>query len=175
MMKRIVFLITLLVIAFNGYAQQKITISKPTMLTGIVTKADFKEPPYNVWFTKNHDHYAPDMSIIKQVKKHLKGITIKAFMGTWCGDSKLETPRFYKILEEAGFKEKNLEMITVDRSKKTSENLQEGLNIIRVPTFIFYKKGKEIGRFVEYPRETLEKDILKILSGKPYKHSYENN
>ncbi|MCB0473638.1 MAG: thioredoxin family protein, partial [Flavobacteriaceae bacterium] len=68
---------------------------------------------------------------------------------------------------------KNLELITVDHSKKTPDNLQEGLNITNVPTFIFYKKGKEIGRFVEYPRETLEKDILAIISGQPYKHSYE--
>ena len=66
-------------------------------------------------------------------------------------------------------------MITVNRSKKTSDNLQEGFDIIRVPTFIFFKDGKEIGRFVEYPRESVEADILKIVSGEPYKHSYEEN
>ena len=71
------------------------------------------------------------------------------------------------------FNYKNLELVAVDRSKKTPDNLQEGFNIIRVPTFIFYKNGEEIGRFVEYPRETVEEDILKIVSGEPYKHSYE--
>ena len=95
-------------------------------------------------------------------------------MGTWCGDSRRETPRFYKILEAAGFNFKNLEFATVNRSKKTPNNLQEGLNIIKVPTFIFYKKGKEIGRYVEYARESLEKDMLKIVSGATYKHSYDN-
>jgi thioredoxin-related protein len=63
-------------------------------------------------------------------------------------------------------------MIVLNRAKETPNNLQEGYNITNVPTFIFYKKGKEIGRFVEFPRETLEKGILKIVSGKPYKHSY---
>ena len=64
-------------------------------------------------------------------------------------------------------------MITVNRGKRTPDNLQKGFNIKRVPTFIFYKKGKEIGRYVEFPRTSLEKDILTIVSGKPYKHSYE--
>ena len=64
-------------------------------------------------------------------------------------------------------------MVTVNREKKTPDNLQEGYNIIRVPTFIFFRKGKEIGRFVEYPRVSVEADMLKIVSGEPYKHSYE--
>ena len=95
-------------------------------------------------------------------------------MGTWCGDSQEQTPVFYKILDAADFNYKNLQMVSVDRSKKTPDNLQEGFNIIRVPTFIFYKKGKEIGRFVEYPRESVEADMLKIVSGAAYKHSYED-
>ena len=39
----------------------------------------------------------------------------------------------------------------------------------------FYKDGKEIGRYVEYARVSLEKDILKIVSGLPYKHSYDRS
>ena len=64
--------------------------------------------------------------------------------------------------------------VFVNRSKSTPDNLQEGFNIERVPTFIFYKEGKEIGRFVEFPQESVEADMLKIVSGEPYKHSYEN-
>ena len=96
-------------------------------------------------------------------------------MGTWCGDSKREVPRFYKILDETNFDQDDFELITVNRRKKTPDNLQEGYNIIRVPTFIFYKDGEEVGRYVEYPRETLEKDILKIVTGEPYKHSYDRS
>lgn len=95
-------------------------------------------------------------------------------MGTWCGDSKRETPMFYKLLDEVGFKEKNLTLITVDRSKSKPEELVSGFNVVRVPTFIFYRGGQEIGRYVERPRESLEKDILKIVTGVPYKHSYDN-
>jgi len=172
-MKKLFFLaITTLLISCS--AQQKITAEKNKRgnLIGFANKESFNQTPYSSWFNHNYKAYNTDTKTIEGLKKHLKGVTIKGFMGTWCGDSKRETPRFYKILEETNFNLKNLELITVNTSKRTPDNLQKGYNIIRVPTFIFYKDGKEIGRYVEHPRESLEKDMLKIVSGKSYKHSY---
>ncbi len=157
-------------------AQKKITAEKNQSgdLVGFANKESFNQAPYKTWFDQKYEAYQPDAATITLLKKKLKGIKIKGFMGTWCGDSKRETPHFYKILEQTDFNLNNLELVTVNRSKKTPDNLQEGLDIKRVPTFIFYKKGKEIGRYVEYARESLEKDILKIVSGEAYKHSYDN-
>ena len=45
-------------------------------------------------------------------------------------------------------------------------------NIINVPTFIFYRDGKEINRIVELTIESIEKDILKILDGTGYQNAY---
>lgn len=143
-------------------------------LIGIANKESFLQKPYSNWFNPNYEGYPLNNEVVKKLKPLLEKVTIKAFMGTWCGDSKQQTPVFYKILDNADFNYNNLELITVNRSKSTPDNLQEGFNIIRVPTFIFYKEGKEIGRFVEYPRETVEQDMLKILSGEPYKHAYDN-
>ena len=142
-------------------------------LIGYADKNAFLDDAYKGWFTANYDNYNPDKAVISELIKPLKNVTITGFMGTWCGDSRRETPRFYKVLEDANFDFKKLKLITVNRGKKTPDNLQEGHNIIRVPTFIFYKNGKEIGRYVEYSRESLEKDILKIVTGKKYKHAYE--
>jgi len=173
-MKKIVLFVCIIVLA--SCATQK-TVSaeknKRGDLVGFANKESFAQAPYNTWFNQKFDTYKPDPAVIISLKKALKGIKIKGFMGTWCGDSKRETPHFYKILEQADFNLKNLELVTVNRSKKTPTNLQKGLNIKRVPTFIFYKDGKEIGRYVEYARESLEKDILKIVTGEVYKHSYE--
>jgi len=173
----LLLLVAFLSIQCNSTAQQKTTITqqRPVDLVGVKVKSDLQQAPYSLWFNRNYNQYKLDEATITEIKKHLKGVTVKGFMGTWCGDSKRETPHFYKIMEAAGFDDKNLELITVNRSKKTPDNLQEGLNIMKVPTFIFYKNGKEIGRFVEYPRETLEKDILKIVSGQNYKHSYDRS
>ena len=167
-MKKISFILLLILFGSQIHAQTD------SDLIGIQSKDNFIQQPYGEWFNPGYKDYTPDTKTVKEIKKHLKGITIKAFMGTWCGDSRRETPHFYKIMDTAGFDYKNLTMVAVNRDKETPDHLEEGMNITNVPTFIFYKKGKEIGRFVEYPRETLEKDILKIVSGKPYKHSYED-
>ena len=158
-------------------ALRLITAKKDTngYLSGIANKNSFKDDSFKSWFNSRYSEYNVDKEIVDKLTTALKGYTIKGFMGTWCGDSKRETPRFYKILDESGFDQNNFELITVNRDKKTPNNLQEGLNIIRVPTFIFYEGNKEVGRYVEYPRETIEKDILKIVTGQPYKHSYDKS
>ncbi|PCH53564.1 MAG: thiol reductase thioredoxin [Flavobacteriaceae bacterium] len=174
-MKKIFFIFIIIASISCSTSKKVITTAKDASgnLVGIANKESFLQKPFNAWFTPNYNEYIPNKEIIEKLKPLLKKVNIKAFMGTWCGDSKEQTPAFYKILDEAYFDYNNLELITVNRSKETPNNLQKGFHIERVPTFIFYKEGKEIGRFVEYPRETVEADILKIVSGEPYKHSYE--
>ncbi len=170
-----IFLIAIIAILTSCTAQQKITAEKNESgdLVGFANKESFNQAPYTNWFNQKYDTYNPDVETINALKGKIKGVKIKGFMGTWCGDSKRETPRFYKILEQTNFNLNDFELITVNRSKKTPDNLQEGLDLKRVPTFIFYRDGKEIGRYVEYARESLEKDMLKIVSGQAYKHSYD--
>ena len=141
-MKKLV-LIILVLVHFNGLSQDH--QDADNILVGIQSKESFEQQPYAEWFTPNYNDAKLDASVTNKIKKHLKGVTIKAFMGTWCGDSQHETPIFYKLMDAINFDYKNLTMIAVNRSKETPDNLQEGLNITNVPTFIFYKKGKEIG------------------------------
>ncbi|MBG7629635.1 MAG: thioredoxin family protein [Bacteroidetes bacterium] len=175
-MKRILFCL-FTIVALNCVAQQFETtavLDAEGNLVGIATKDDFLEAPFNEWFSFNYDNYEVNEDIAKELDPLLKDFTIKAFMGTWCSDSQDQTPVFYKILDGANFDYDNLELVTLNEDKKTPDNLQKGYHIERVPTFIFFKNGIEMGRFVEYPRETVEDDMLKIVSGEPYKHSYED-
>ncbi|WP_194849943.1 thioredoxin family protein [Nonlabens antarcticus] len=143
-------------------------------LMGVHGEQAFNQEPFSNWFQPGYEAYEPDVMILDELTTQLQDVEIRAYMGTWCGDSKRETPKFYKLLDQAEYDQKNLTMITVDRSKSKPEALVSGYEITRVPTFIFYRDGKELGRFVEHPRESLEQDILKIVSGQPYKHSYDN-
>jgi thiol-disulfide isomerase/thioredoxin len=174
-MKNVFYFILILSIVSCSARKKEVTttIDQTGNLIGIANKESFLTEPYNAWFTPNYTTYETNKEVMEKLKPLLKEVTIKGFMGTWCGDSKEQTPILYKILDEAGFNYDHLELITVNRSKSTPDNLQEGFNIERVPTFIMYKNDKEIGRFVEYPRESVEADLLKIVSGQPYKHSYE--
>lgn len=177
-MKKAILLLTVLLTITSCNSQQKVTAKKDKngYLVGIANKDSFvKDSIFNTWFNMRYKQYETDPLAIAKLSTKINDFTIKGFMGTWCGDSKRETPRFFKVLDETGFDQSKLEMICVDRTKTTPDSLQKGFNIIRVPTFIFFKDGKEVGRYVEYPRESLEKDILKILNGEPYKHSYDKS
>jgi len=172
-MKKIIFLFLFTATSIVAFGQAK--QDRTGNLIGYAQKSDFLKKQYKGWFDYHHKKYQPEEKIVKEIKKNLNGVSVLCFMGTWCGDSKRETPRFYKIMEAADFDfEKNFTLVALNRLKKTPDNLQEGYAIRRIPTFIFYKEGKELGRYVEYPRESMEKDILKIITGQPYRHSYDN-
>lgn len=142
------------------------------MLLGKANRKGFEMEAFKDWFNTGYETYTVDSEILDKLKPLLKEVTITLFMGTWCEDSQRETPHFYKILDETNFDESKLTLITVSEEKTTPQGFEEGKNITNVPTLIFYKDGKELGRIVEYPIESLEKDMLAILSGKEYKHAY---
>jgi len=172
-MKQYIFLTSIFFIALSLKAQTKETIDQNrTNYVGQKPMSFFKQQPHAKWFMESYDAYELDQKTLKKLKNQLDGIKIKVFMSVWCHDSHREIPRLSKILEAINFDERNLEIVALNRAKKTPNNLQEGFDIQRTPTLIFYKKGEEINRFVEQPKKSLEKDILKILTGKNYKHTY---
>lgn len=133
-------------------------------MIGKVKIEDFKEEPNKKWFLEEYNNYQINTNILKSLSKKAMKFKVKIYFGSWCSDSRREVPRFIRIMEAANVKAKQLEFHGLDRNKK-SPDYQDNKYIIQyVPTFIFYRKGKEIGRIVETPTLTLEKDILKILS-----------
>ena len=142
------------------------------LLIGKISCKNLEMPPYNDWFVENFNNHTLDTLTISNLKPLLKNTRIKVFMGTWCSDSQREVPALHKVLEAADFDEDNLEIIAVNRDKITPNGLEKGKDIQYVPTIIFYKAGKEINRIVESPVASLEKDMLAIISGQEYKHTY---
>ena len=179
-MKRTIFLFIILLSLQFGFSQtlNHIELDKKgnEVLLGEINKSGLTTNTFNTWFSKNHKDYLVNKGITKKLKDSLNQYEIKVFLGTWCGDSRKEVPRFYKIIEAAKFPEKQLQVIAVNRTEdayKQSPNGEEkGLNIHRVPTFIFYKNGKEVNRIVEHPKETLERDMLSIVTDNKYTSNY---
>jgi len=166
---KIIFSITLIVLAMNVSAQEvnkkihdqaknKDILINTCSREGMMTFPEFKE-----MYDPLYASYTPDPATIAELKKLIKKEKIKIVFGTWCGDSKVNVPHFFKILDDLDFKEKNVEIIAVDGHKKAEDGLLNGLDITRVPTFIvFDKQGKELGRITEGPNTTLEGDLLAI-------------
>lgn len=157
---------------------QIVAESGQPMLLGHCSIAAYKNEPFASWFNTNFDNYVVDSITIEKIKPLLKKKKMDLFMGTWCGDSKQEVPRMIKILLAAGMDTSNLSIIAVGNSadmyKKSPQGEEIGLNIRRVPTLIVYEKKKEIGRFIEYPVESIEKDLLRILLKDGYIPNYAN-
>lgn len=107
--------------------------------------------------------YVPGRALTEKIAEKLDGTGIVIVLGTWCHDSKIQVPRFLRTIDESGYDQSAMKMIGVDRSKKAGTVDLSDLDIERVPTFIFFRDGEEIGRIVESPEGTLEEDIYEII------------
>lgn len=113
-----------------------------------------------------YESFQPGDDLIETLKTKIgDNLKIDVYFGFWCGDSKDHVPPFLKILESVDEEGKiPVNFYTVER-KPTPETkyYAEELKVERVPTFIFYRDGKEIGRIVETPTNSLEEDFLEIV------------
>ncbi len=172
------FFITVNVCALKAQSlNQEITEeNKNPFLLGEINKEGLLSQNYAEWFLKNYAAYEVDIETINQLKTTLADVTITVFLGTWCGDSKREVPKFYKVIDEIGFPEKQIQIFALSAKEemyKQSPNKNEkGLNIHRVPTFIISKNGEELNRIIEFPVESFEKDLLKISTNQYYEPNY---
>ena len=111
-------------------------------------------------FKKGFDDYVPlELSKLKD-----DDINVVVFFGTWCHDSKRELPKALKIFNDIGINDENIELIAVGLDKKEPQGRAAKLNLLYTPTLIFFRGSKEIGRIIEKPAISLEKDIELIIS-----------
>ena len=115
-------------------------------------------------WTTEYINYQPDFEVLGSLEGKLEDVNIKIVFRSTCSDSREQLPRFFKILNELNYNVNSITLIGVNREKQGLSNEAEGLEIEFVPSIIFYKDGNEIGRIVETPVESIEKDLLKILS-----------
>lgn len=164
----------------ESQTQEKVVI--PTSLLGkdwegneiLVGKVSYAQMVQytEAWFNKENDFYRINEERLEKIKPLLKDKRVVLIMGTWCEDSQREVPGMMKILNQAGFNTTEMEIIAIDEDKRTKEGLEKAYNLAYIPALIFFEGEKEINRIVEFPINSLEQDMLDILSGKEYKNAY---
>jgi thiol-disulfide isomerase/thioredoxin len=146
------------------------------ILAGKATPSAMQLPNHKSWFDQSYNSYSIDSISAKQVAKNMSTKTMEIFLGSWCGDSRREVPRMLKILQYAGVDTNRLSIVFVDNTpqayKQSPQHEERGKNIHRVPTFIVYDGKTEIGRIIESPVVSLEKDLLAILQQSSYDPNY---
>jgi len=166
MMNKILLILFFVVSILSAQEKNKMIIddkSGKPILIGICDREAFSDSNFAWWFNSEYKLYSPEEIIIDSIKNHNNEFAITIVMGTWCSDSRREVPNFYKLLDLLKFPEDKITLINIDRKKDGINTDISKLNIELVPTFIIYINGNEIGRIIETPIESLEKDLLKIL------------
>ncbi len=153
--------------------KQELTVNaQQGMLIGEYDRKQLEEEPYASWYKPTYEAYTPKEEALETIKENISDYDITVLMGTWCHDSKRETPKLLKLLDLSDYDMDKLTLIGVDYRRNTPDNVREKYDVLRVPTIIFYKDGKEVNRFVEHAKQSLEEDIAKIVDGKEYSNSY---
>jgi len=85
-------------------------------IIGPITLEDLKKEPFAEWFNTEYENYAPFGKTIAQLDAVQEDVAVTIFMGTWCSDSKMHVPAFFRILDEFAFSGE-VQIIGVDRDK----------------------------------------------------------
>lgn len=152
---------------FSSCASEKYRVeiepSGTRVIKGIFDRSTLEHDSTFTWFQTNYKSYTVDSTNLQLITALSYDVHFVMVLGTWCGDSKKEVPQLFKVFDSAKISEHKILMIGVDRSKKSNDGLSDKYNVQRVPTLIVLRGDQELGRIVEHPKETLEKDIVKIL------------
>jgi thiol-disulfide isomerase/thioredoxin len=133
------------------------------ILIGICDRKAFADSNFSWWYESEYQGYEINYAVLDSVKGKIADTKIIIVMGSWCSDSRREVPRFFRLMDEIKFSDDKLFLVCVDRKKESPEGNVPELKIEFVPTFIIYMDNKEIGRIIETPKLSLEKDLKEIL------------
>jgi len=168
-MKVIIFFLFLFPLTIIAQDMNKCIIDTTTnkaMLIGPTSLEAFKDTAFAEWYNSEYDNYSIDSSALTSLGNDFSLIEVKIVMGTWCSDSRREVPRLMKILNHIDFPLTKLTIINVDRKKDDHNGKVKNLDIEKIPTVIVYKDGYEMGRIIETPQESLEKDLVRYFNRK---------
>lgn len=113
-----------------------------------------------------YDHFVPDRRIVESIDGRIKQeLNIDVYFAFWCGDSKNHVPAFVRLLELLSTRSLiKVRYFDVGGRKPPERSYYvEKEKITRIPTFVFYRDGKEIGRIVENPNQSLSEDFLLVI------------
>jgi len=117
----------------------------------------------------DYSSYKPNKLVLDSMREILSVgniLKVDVYGGNWCSDTRYGMGGLTHVLDDLGIKKNDFRYIRVDKDKKIIGIKSEGIKISRVPLVIFYIDNKEIGRIIENPMESWEKNLLQLLQAK---------
>lgn len=125
-------------------------------LSGFVTREAVLEIPE---YKMEYENRQLNMDALQGV--NAEGVSVMVVFGDWCGDSLDHVPPFMCIQDVLAFAD--VQWVAVGRKLADDTGVVESFGIERVPTFLFFVNGEEIGRIIETPAVSMEQDVADIL------------
>lgn len=166
-MKRTLLITSMILLSVMAFSQLNRTQfdeeNDQEVLYGECTPEGFTEGEFGAWFNPEYEnfevndvHFNPNYS--------LQFDSVYVFMASWCSDTQRELPRFCKIMDHDYFDGTYVRYFAFDGNKQNDVIDSEEFYVEYVPTFVFYYGGNELCRIIEAPRDSLEEDVMDLLS-----------
>lgn len=165
-MKQIILWLLCLV-ALVGCTAQKSYYTKgkgsKKIVSGRMSLDELNQEKDFPWYFNGVRAYSPDVLVVSNLKQHATGLGVIIFAGSWCSDTHVNMPKMIKVLQEMGVGSNQIEVIMLDFKKQSLWFNAGVFNITNVPTFIFFKNGKMVGKIVEQFNTSAEQDLQDLL------------
>lgn len=114
-------------------------------------------------YRKGIQEYVPAPADLAYLKGYQTPIEIEVFFGTWCPHCKVLVPKFMKTMEQAANQKLAVSYHGVPTGFDKYEPARSN-GVVGIPTFIFWKDGKEVARIPGDPgNDTIEHAVAEIL------------
>jgi thiol-disulfide isomerase/thioredoxin len=107
--------------------------------------------------------YQPKPDCVEKLRALGREVKVEIFLGTWCTDSKAHVSAYFKVLDLADTPLIQTVCTGIPEAKENRSAYYRGREIVRLPTFLVFVDGREIGRIVETPEKSVEEDLVRIL------------
>lgn len=107
--------------------------------------------------------YQPKPDFVEKLRALGREVRVEIYLGTWCTDSKAHVSEYFKVLDLADTPLIQTACTGIPEDKDKRAPYFQGKDIVKLPTFLVFIDGREIGRIVETPEKSVEEDLVRIL------------
>lgn len=132
-----------------------------TVLKGKIDMKTLMNDTTTTWFYKGVNNYQPNDNMLNYIKANRSSFNLVVVMGTWDDVSREVVPALYKVMITGGSPEEQIVMFAADKKLQTDSPVD--YKVKKLPTIIVMRDGKEEGRIVGTPKESIEGDLSRIL------------
>jgi len=114
-------------------------------------------------YRRGIQEYVPSAADVAYLHSYQQPTEIVVFFGTWCPHCKVLVPKFMKTIQEANNSRIQVSYVGVPRNFGQYDPARQR-NITGVPSFIFYRGGREFSRIPGEPADmSIEAAVVQIL------------